>query len=121
MKEEKVYMVWMRNNMEGENDFIQMKVVFSEKEGLDSIPKLIEGKLKRLKRDVNAFNLAKENKIKVYKRGECEIVDLFTVEEIDPFYIESHLFPVEIWKQMMQHGLNLLKKYKGPHPSERWF
>ena len=102
----KVYMIWQTLFID---DFIQCKIVFSKQEGLEAIPGLIKENLKQTEKDTEAYSLAEENKIEVYKKGEIVVEPLFTVEEIDPFYIEDHLFPVEIQEKMKRYALSLMK------------
>jgi hypothetical protein len=103
----KVYMIWQ--TLYGE-EFAQKKVVFSEQEGLEAIPTLIEEELRHLhEKDTEHYALAEENKIEVYREGEMVVKPLFYIKEIDPFYIEDHLFPVEIQEKMKLYALSLMK------------
>lgn len=108
----KVYMIWQ--TLYGE-DFAQSKVVFSEEEGREAIPSLIEEELTHIEKNTEHYALAKENKIEVYRQPEPfadrvpTIVPLFYIKEIDPFYIEDHLFPVEIQEKMKLYALSLMK------------
>lgn len=91
------------------NDFAQSKVVFSEQEGREAIPKLIQETLIGSEKNTEHYALAEENKINVYREGEMVIEPLFYIKEIDPFYIEDHLFPVEIQEKMKRYALSLMR------------
>jgi hypothetical protein len=105
-------MIWQ--TLHGD-DFAQSKVVFSEEEGRKAIPELVQGALRHIKKNTEYYALAEENKIEVYRQPEPfadrvpTIVPLFYIKEIDPFYIEDHLFPVEIQEKMKLYALSLMK------------
>jgi hypothetical protein len=108
----KVYMIWQ--TLYGE-DFAQSKIVFSEQEGREAIPSLIEEALTHIEKNTEHYALAEQNKIEVYRQPEPfadrvpTIVPLFYIKEIDPFYIEDYLFPVEIQEKMKLYALSLMK------------
>jgi len=102
----KVYMIWRR--LYGD-DVCQSKVVFSEQEGLEAIPELIQGALRHIEKNTEHYALAEQNKIEIYEEGEMVVKPLFYIKEVDPFYIEDHLFPVEIQEKMKLYALSLMK------------